>query len=606
MTHELRTLLEKKEREVAAVIAISQIVSTDDPLPTILDAVSAEFALLLNAPFCAVLIDGQPNQPLQIMGSFGLSAEYTAAVNRHAERYGWMAGLPSERALRAGEPLVWHDAQNAPDFADFQDSVRQQGYVTMIAVPMIVGERPIGTINCYYTTHYTFSEAELTLLTTLASHTATVVRNRQLLDALNRSISELSKLNSQLEAQRELLSQSEAIHQQLTRLVLEEQGLTAVVTTTSELINHPVALYDVRFRPIATSPDHPPVKLDITHLPTPSVRAPIPLNLHGQPALLMPLAVRRRTLGYLGVLSAPEQLAEIDQRAFEHAATVCTLELIKQRVALDTDRRMRSDFVDDLLLGRFTDVAELKRRANYFGYTFAGSLRVILVDIDQFGEYIEQHNLGETWVEEIKHSLASMTEQCCAELKKATFVAPQGDRALVLWPMRQPQISERIEQFADLLTRRANTQWPGLQLAIGVSSPLADPFQIGAAQRECLDALAIRKRFGRKSPLILFDQLGIYALLLRSNAVADLQDFSHRLLAPLLNHDRSDELLHTLEVVLRHQFSPQKSAEALFVHPNTVKYRLNQLRDLIDNDLNETQHILELQLALLIHSLSDN
>jgi sugar diacid utilization regulator len=604
MTQLLSEQLAKKEREIAAVIAINQIIIEDNPLPTMLDHVSAEFALLLNAPFCAILIRNSPNDSLHIMGSFGLSADYIATVNRQSDHYGWMTGLPSGQALRLKEPIVWEDARTAPEFADFQAAVERQGYITMIAVPLIAGERQIGTINCYYTSRYSFSEAELSLLKTLATHTATVIRNKQLLDALNRSVTELSDLNRQLEAQRELLFQSEAIHQQLTQLVLEEKGLVAVVTTTGELLGRPVALYDARLQQIAASPDYATGSLDPSLLPKKQTRTPIHLDLDGQPALLMPLTVRPRTLGYLGVMTSQPLLAEIDRRAFEHAATICTLELVKQRVTLDTDRRMRGDFVDDILLGRFTDVAELKRRATHFGYKFNGTFRVILIDIDQFGQYIEQHNLSEARVEEIKHTLASFTEQCCAQLKKATLVAPQGDRAIVFWPMRQPEMTVRIEQFVMLLTARIGALWTGLSLAVGVSTPIANPLNIARAQRECLDALAIRKHFGRKSPLMRFDELGIYALLLRSSAVSDLQNFAHQLLAPILNHDRTDELLHTLDVVLRHQFSPQKSAEALFVHPNTVKYRLKQLRELLDNDLSDTQQMLELQLAMLIYSLA--
>ncbi len=603
MTQPLEEQLAKKEREVAAVIAINQIISEDKPLPTMLDHVSAEFALLLNAPFCAILIRNRPSDALHIMGSFGLSAEYVTTINRQSDQYGWMAGLPSTQALRSTKPIVWEDARSAPEFANFKAAVERQGYVTMIAVPLIAGERQIGTINCYYTSRYTFNEAELSLLKTLATHTATVIRNKQLLDALNHSVSELSNLNRQLEAQRELLFQSEAIHKQLTQLVLEEKGLAAVVTTTGELLGRPVALYDARLQQIASSPDHPTVAPTLALLPKKSSRAPIQLTLQGQPALLMPLAARRRTLGYLGVITTSPLLAEIDQRALEHAATVCTLELVKQRVTLDTERRMRGDFVDDMLLGRFTDVAELKRRATHFGYTFNGVFRVILIDIDQFRQYIEQHDLNEARVEEIKHALANITEQCCAELKKATFVAPQGDRAIVFWPMRQPHLTERIEAFVALLAQRMGALWAGLSLAVGVSTPVTDPLDVADAQRECLDALAIRKRFGRKAPLILFDQLGIYALLLRNNAVEDLQDFTERLLAPILAHERADELLHTLDVALRHQLSPQKSADALFVHPNTVKYRLKKLRELLGIDLSETQQLLEVQLALLIHAL---
>ncbi len=609
MSPDLRNQLAKKEREVKAVITISQIISQDIPLPAMLDRVSAEIALLLNAPFCAVLI--RHDSTLHIKGSFGLSAEYVDVINRQSNQHGWITALPSSQAFNGSKPIFWEDVRTAPEFADFQDAVFNQGYVTMIAAPLIVGEKHIGTINCYYTSRNTFSEAELSLLTTLANHTATVIRNKQLLDALNQSVNELSALNRQLDTQHELLLQSEAIHQQLTRLVLEEEGLAAVVTTTADLLNRPVALYDARLQLIAHSASHPQTAPNIKLLPqlqrhqqqSPPL-TPLLSDFDEQPVSITPLVVRRRTLGYFAVVAIPPISTELEQRALEHASTVCTLELVKQRVSLDTNRRMRGDFIDDMLLGRFTDAAELKRRAAYFKFSFESDFRVLVVDIHGFGRYIELHNLSEGEVEEIKHSLATTTEQVCRELKKATFVAQQGDRVVVLWPMRHPQTLTRLQTLAEILSERMAAGWPDLMLTVSVSTPISNPLRFSDAHRECLDALAIVKRFGRTRPIVVFDALGIYALLLRSSAVEDLQRFSRRLLAPVLAHDRAEDLLHTLSVALRHQLSPQKSAELLFVHPNTVKYRLNQLCELLDVDLHDAEQMLEVQLALLIHSLT--
>ena len=611
MTQSLQEQFAKKEREVTAVITISRIISQDIPLPEMLDSVSAEIALLLHAPFCAILIRNMANDTLHITGSFGLSDEYITAVNKQPEQHNWMASLPSNQVLQAAQSIVWEDARIAPEFAQFKDAVERQGYVTMIAAPLSVRDKQIGTINCYYTDRYTFSEAELSLLTTLANHTAIVIRNKQLLDDLNQSVNELSTLNHQLDRQRELLLQSEAIHHQLTRLVLEEKGLTAVVTTIAEILSRPVALYDARLQPITHSPDHLHPALDLKllakiqqHQRQAAPLAPLSLPIDNQSTLLTPLVARQRTLGYLAVTEAPPLTAELEHRALQHSATICTLELVKQRVTLDTNRRMRGDFVDDMLLGRFTDAAELKRRAAYFHFKFEGALRVLVADIYNFGRYIEQHHFSETQAEEIKHTLASTIEQCCRELKKVTFIAPQGDRAIIMWPMRQPQITTRLQQFAASLNQQMNNRWPNLSTIVSVSTPITNPLRFPDAYRECLDALAITKRFNRISPITIFDDLGIHALLLRNNAVEDLQNFAQRLLAPILAHERAEELLHTLDVTLRHQLSPQKSAEALFVHPNTVKYRLRQLRGLLHSDLNSMQDLLEIQLALLIYSLA--
>ncbi|WP_242619581.1 helix-turn-helix domain-containing protein [Actinomadura fibrosa] len=73
----------------------------------------------------------------------------------------------------------------------------------------------------------------------------------------------------------------------------------------------------------------------------------------------------------------------------------------------------------------------------------------------------------------------------------------------------------------------------------------------------------------------------------------------HRL-APLseLGPHRGGRLAVTLLECLKHGFNATDAAEALCVHPQTVRYRLAQLHDLFDYDIEDPAIRLELMLLL--------
>ncbi len=80
-------------------------------------------------------------------------------------------------------------------------------------------------------------------------------------------------------------------------------------------------------------------------------------------------------------------------------------------------------------------------------------------------------------------------------------------------------------------------------------------------------------------------------------------DLRERALAPLqgLRTNTVERLIETLRAWLLHQGQRDAIASALFVHPQTVRYRMNQLRDLYGDRLNEPETILELTVALGMH-----
>ena len=100
-------------------------------------------------------------------------------------------------------------------------------------------------------------------------------------------------------------------------------------------------------------------------------------------------------------------------------------------------------------------------------------------------------------------------------------------------------------------------------------------------------------------PAPVFADDHLTALVLRG-APGALSTLRARRLAPLsgLTPARRAQLLRTLESWLRHWGSRTAVAAELFVHPQTVSYRLGRLRDAFGDDLDDPVIRFELQLVL--------
>ena len=95
------------------------------------------------------------------------------------------------------------------------------------------------------------------------------------------------------------------------------------------------------------------------------------------------------------------------------------------------------------------------------------------------------------------------------------------------------------------------------------------------------------------------EHLAALVLTADPSALADLRE---RALAPLaqLRPSTAEKLVETLRSWLLHQGKRDAVAEDLFVHAQTVRYRMGQLREAFGDDLDDPQRILELTLALAL------
>ena len=77
----------------------------------------------------------------------------------------------------------------------------------------------------------------------------------------------------------------------------------------------------------------------------------------------------------------------------------------------------------------------------------------------------------------------------------------------------------------------------------------------------------------------------------------------NRIYRPLQAH--SPELLNTLWSYLDNGRSLEATARELFVHPNTVRYRLKRVTDVIGWDATGAREALILQAALIVGSINE-
>jgi purine catabolism regulator len=169
------------------------------------------------------------------------------------------------------------------------------------------------------------------------------------------------------------------------------------------------------------------------------------------------------------------------------------------------------------------------------------------------------------------------------------FVLPNIDEILLFVGFdrnryeRQTYINILREVFYKLQKEIYDLNLP-FTLSAGVSSFVKESTMLKKAYTEAYIANEVGKKIYKKESITFYDDLGIYKFLRLVDKEDILKDENIRC---IYEYDKkhNTNLIETLEVFMDNNGSIKKTAEKTFMHPNTVKYRLNKIKELVGEDI---------------------
>lgn len=598
-----------------AVSAIARAINLSLPLRELLDLIAATTCQVMGYDFCAVLLAYPEHRLLLIEGAYGLSADYIQRVNAAQpvrREPGPIGEGPSSRAYYSQRPVAVPDVYADPTFVPWSGVALEQGYRSLISVPLVVQSGPLGVLNCYTKDRHDFSPSEVALLETIANQAAIAIEAASLHAREQATI-------ERLEHQRALLERAEAIHRDLTRVVLDDEGLPAIAAALARLLASPVVVEDQDGHLLAAAScgDRTP------NIPSPAVRAdphlaepltelatarqvvevpPQPdLGLSGS-CLIAPILISGELVGRLWVLDLPAPPGPLERRALEHGATVVALELLKQRTAQEVEWRLRGNLLGDLLSGEYSDGTTLLARLAYLGHDLSRPHSVIVARPDPVRWPSGQ---DPTATDQIRRRLLLLVQSLARRSGAHPLVAARGDYVVLLWPQAVPEAHPTPNELAELVRCEAPAALSGHTVSVAVGAPCSQPGDFARSYQEARLALDLALRLGGRNRLVSLEQLGIYRLLLKTEDPEQLARFAHRLLDPLEEYDRrhGSELARTLRAYLEHDCSVSQTAATLFIHPHTLAYRLRRIGELTGLDLRRLEDLLQIKLAFMVQDI---
>jgi sugar diacid utilization regulator len=177
------------------------------------------------------------------------------------------------------------------------------------------------------------------------------------------------------------------------------------------------------------------------------------------------------------------------------------------------------------------------------------------------------------------------------------LVGMRNSDVIVLYPTAGPADLATVRQACEALAAAL-----GEDVSIGISRWHEGRAAIATALTEAMEAVKTAASTGIRGRAVGLDEVLIDSMLDSSISARRLLKET---LQPLVSYDaaRKATLLETLRAFVDTRLNITKSAETLFVNPNTVVYRLRRIKEVCGRDPHDPDDLLVLSLALKLAEL---
>ncbi len=389
--------------------------------------------------------------------------------------------------------------------------------------------------------------------------------------------------------QYDVLSRGIAVNERLERLVLEGGGLDEIAREIAAAVGGSSVVLDARGEPLAHGGRHLPEYLldSIRKEVQPRAAAAAPFvppqpDLRGK-ALAHPVSPRGGAAeAWLVVVRRSGDLGDFERLCVQQAAIVVALELMRERVASETERRLSGEVLAATLSGRLAP-DDIRDRLSPFGIGDRASVLAF--------------ELGDPAAAE-----PTLAEFLAAENRAAVVAPHAAGRRELLCALVDGGKGDPIE-LAAKARLTLETAHGDTRAAASRALPTERVRHSFHEARCALEATGFSN--GAAPDVASHRDLGAFTLLLSVQDAEALRLYCDSVLGPIEDSDEryANELLRSLEAYIDRNGHWERAAADCYCHRHTLRYRIKRIEELTGRDLSRANDRVELWLALRAREL---
>ncbi|ETT81197.1 helix-turn-helix domain-containing protein [Viridibacillus sp. FSL R5-0477] len=455
-----------------------------------------------------------------------------------------------------------------------KSSVQQVPPKSCLSVPITYKDKKIGvlTLDNFFSNDY-FTEEEIGFVEAIATQIAIVF-------ILSQNLEEKEK-------RAQTLSSTLASHHSLNEIILNARDTKQIILSLASMIDKELLYFDAEGHYLfgshsSTNMNLPTIidwiELSLYQFPSKKqyFQVSLPNELTGY---IFKISSLYGITGYLLVICPANSLDVYSKLTLSHGTAIMAIEQMKEQKFLESKVQERMALFQQLLISQSDQTLNTMFDDTYFQ-------AYCLLSYKQEG--FNEANYANTL------NLESQYQNKFRPIGNCIFF-PHKDSLIILIALRDQH--ENIESSLNKYITLQNNE------RILIGRVIANIEGIFASYQD-LELLQNTQHL-IDGTIISYKKLGIYRYLLSMSSI-EKQYFVEEILNPILpsqdNQRTKNDLLDTLINYFHCHKNVAQTAERMHMHQNTVYYRIQQIEEKLQLDLNDIQHAMNIQAALFLYN----
>lgn len=421
------------------------------------------------------------------------------------------------------------------------------------------------------------------------------------------------------------------IHKSFFSISLQGGGVSKIAQSLSEMISNPVILLDKYFNIVNwwDIKENPyPIKkyltnnsnnivLDAKYLSSlppefELLQKPLERQLnigdHTIDTVISSVYIQHIHYGYVLVWKTVKELSDIDYIALEHSTMSFALERIRNNEIERAKNRVRRDFLDELLMGKITDVENLEYLCDIYRINMNLSYVPMVFSLEFYGheEYdlIEKKRYQDEKVLEILKFLDSLGENRPYVVHSLSI----HGQIILLIGFKRDTFEGLVQPTKNIcmeIVEEIESNLNGITIYAGIGGISSNLMDLHHYFNQAMEALRLTNKSPSHKKICHFNDFVVHQFLEENVSPIEMRKFFESALGSLYKYDKENDtdFIHTLQVWIENNFNIAKTSRQLYTHRNTVLYRMDKISNILNSDLKDANELLKYQLALKIYKL---
>ena len=299
---------------------------------------------------------------------------------------------------------------------------------------------------------------------------------------------------------------------------------------------------------------------------------------------IIPIFTNKTVYGFISLLESHRAYSSKDLIILKNSSTAIALQLMKQYLNQQTYRKKNLALIEDIIHGRIH--TQIVFEYDFLNINLANPMIAILVD------YAEPNFENNYFWERSEDFITITIKKHLTKHFNQVIIGNNSSLFTLLVSFQPNQVKKVISLVKQAMIsalEELSNQFGENKFNVGIGGAFPKPYMIGKSFKEASTALSVVKKCdGRKGNLLLFEEIGIHRIISMIQDTEKIRGFCDDFLVELEKYDEENEnvLLNTLHEYLLCDCKVKETAKKMFVHPNTVSYRIKKIKQLIKHDLN--------------------